>query len=53
MAEGFVWKGLFLFDVPILAISKNNYSPSVTENYMSACVAKIFISDWLPLFQYE
>ena len=42
MPDGFVWKGLFLSDVFILAISKNDYSPSVTENYMSSSVANIF-----------
>ncbi len=44
MSEGFVWKGLFLSDALILVMCKNNYSSSVTVNYMSACVAKIFIS---------
>ena len=35
MAEGFVWKVLFLSDMLILVMCKNDYAPSVTVNYMS------------------
>ena len=52
MADGFGVTVLFLSDMLILAICKKRLL-TVTVNYMSACVAKIFISDWLALFQYE